>query len=296
MFVPMRDGVRLSTDLYFPVGVEGKVPVILVRTPYGKEGTYPYGGMIPLLVQQGYIVAIQDARGRYESEGRYRVRYSDRKDGYDTIEWLIHQPWSDGQIATFGCSYLGETQVTLAAEKHPNHVAMMPMASGAAYNDAGRPFTSFDGGVLELAQTAGWFMSSGSTVFHGPPAWIDRQEWFQSEQADMFNTVTRRQDPCPTVRNCWRSTKHCPSSIWSAKPACVTQITENFVTSTPESDYFDEGDWIRTDDTFDAPALYIDSWYDFGAAESIKMLGLPQNLWVETVCHRPLSRPRCSPA
>ena len=107
VFVPMRDGVRLSTDLYFPVGVEGKVPVILVRTPYGKDGTYPYGGMIPLLVQQGYIVAIQDARGRYESEGRYRVRYSDRKDGYDTIEWLIHQPWSDGQIATFGCSYLG---------------------------------------------------------------------------------------------------------------------------------------------------------------------------------------------
>ena len=117
VFVPMRDGVRLSTDLYFPDGVDGKLPVIMVRTPYGKDGTYPYGGMIPLLVQQGYIVAIQDIRGRYESEGRYRARYSDRKDGYDTVEWLIGQPWSDGQVATFGCSYLGETQVTLAAEK-----------------------------------------------------------------------------------------------------------------------------------------------------------------------------------
>ena len=62
IFVPMRDGVRLSTDLYFPEGVDGKLPVILVRTPYGKDGTYPYGGMIPLLVQQGYILAIQDAR------------------------------------------------------------------------------------------------------------------------------------------------------------------------------------------------------------------------------------------
>ena len=53
IFVPMRDGVRLSTDLYFPQGVEGELPVILVRTPYNKEFTYPYGGMIPLLVQPG---------------------------------------------------------------------------------------------------------------------------------------------------------------------------------------------------------------------------------------------------
>ena len=245
--------------------------MILVRTPYGKDGTYPYGGMIPLLVQQGYIVTIQDARGRYESEGRYRVRYSDRKDGYDTIEWLIHQPWSDGQIATFGCSYLGETQVTLAAEKHPNHVAMMPMASGAAYNDAGRPFTSFDGGVLELAQTAGWFMSSGSTVFHGPPAWIDRQEWFQSEQADMFNTGYASPRSLSDSAKLLEIYETLPIVDMVRKTGMRYTDYENFVTSTPESDYFDEGDWIRTDDTFDAPALYIDSWYDFGAAESIKM-------------------------
>jgi putative CocE/NonD family hydrolase len=271
VFVPMRDGVRLSTDLYFPVGVEGKVPVILVRTPYGKEGTYPYGGMIPLLVQQGYIVAIQDARGRYESEGRYRVRYSDRKDGYDTIDWLIRQPWSDGQVATFGCSYLGETQITLAAEKHPNHVAMMPMASAAAYNDAGRPFTSFDGGVLELAQTAGWFMSSGSTVFHGPPAWLDRQEWFQSEQANMFNTGYESPRSLSDSAKLMEIYKTLPIVDMVSQTGMRYTDYEDFVTNTPESDYFDEGDWIRTDDTFDTPALYIDSWYDFGVAESIKM-------------------------
>ena len=271
VFVPMRDGVRLSTDLYFPVGVEGKVPVILVRTPYGKEGTYPYGGMIPLLVQQGNIVAIQDARGRYECAGRYRVRYSDRKDGYDTIDWLIRQPWSDGQVATFGCSYLGETQITLAAEKHPNHVAMMPMASAAAYNDAGRPFTSFDGGVLELAQTAGWFMSSGSTVFHGPPAWLDRQEWFQSEQANMFNTGYESPRSLSDSAKLMEIYKTLPIVDMVSQTGMRYTDYEDFVTNTPESDYFDEGDWIRTDDTFDAPALYIDSWYDFGVAESIKM-------------------------
>lgn len=271
IFVPMRDGVRLSTDLYFPEGVDGKLPVILVRTPYGKDGTYPYGGMIPLLVQQGYIVAIQDARGRYESEGKYRARYWDRKDGYDMVDWLVDQPWTNGKVATFGCSYLGETQITLAAEKHPNHVAMLPMASGAAYNNIGRPFTSFDGGVLELAQTAGWFINAGTKVFHGPPVWMDREEWFQSRQSALFTTghsTTRAQYDAQEMLD-----------IYSTLP--IVEVVRNlglkytdyedYVTNTPESKYFDEGDWVRADDTFDTPALYIDSWYDFGPAESLKM-------------------------
>lgn len=271
IFVPMRDGVRLSTDLYFPEGVDGKLPVILVRTPYGKDGSYPYGGMIPLLVQQGYIVAIQDARGRFESEGEYRVRHWDRKDGYDMVDWLVDQPWANGKVATFGCSYLGETQITLGAEKHPNHVAMMPMASGAAYNNIGRPFTSFDGGVLELAQTAGWFINSGTKVFHGPPAWMDREEWFQSEQSGMFTTgqgTTRARYDAQEMLDIYSTL---PIVDVVRKLGMKYTDYEDYVTNTPESEYFDEGDWVRADDTFDAPALYIDSWYDFGPAESLKM-------------------------
>jgi hypothetical protein len=271
IFVPMRDGVRLSTDLYFPEGVDGKLPVILVRTPYGKDGSYPYGGMIPLLVQQGYIVAIQDARGRFESEGEYRVRHWDRKDGYDMVDWLVDQPWANGKVATFGCSYLGETQITLGAEKHPNHVAMMPMASGAAYNNIGRPFTSFDGGVLELAQTAGWFINSGTKVFHGPPAWMDREEWFQSEQSGMFTTgqgTTRARYDAQEMLDIYSTL---PIVDVVRKLGMKYTDYEDYVTNTPESEYFDEGDWVRADDTFDTPALYIDSWYDFGPAESLKM-------------------------
>ena len=271
VFVPMRDGVRLSTDLYFPEGAEGKLPVILVRTPYGKDGAYPYGGMIPLLVQQGYIVAIQDARGRYESEGQYRVRHWDRKDGYDTVDWLVDQPWSDGKIATFGCSYLGETQITLGAERHPNHVAMMPMSSGAAYNIGGRPFTSFDGGVLELAQTAGWFMGSGTKVFHGPPSWMDRQEWFQSEQSKMFKTGLESPRSSYDSQELLRIYETLPIVDVVRNTGMKYTDYEDYVSNTPESDYFDEGDWVRSDDTFNAPALYFDSWYDFGPAESLQM-------------------------
>lgn len=271
VFVPMRDGVRLSTDLYFPEGLDGKLPVILVRTPYGKDGAYSADPLMAALVRQGYIVAVQDTRGRFESEGRYRVRYSDRKDGYDTVAWLVRQPWSDGKVATYGCSYLGETQITLAAEKHPNHVAMLPMASAAAYNDAGRPFTAFDGGVLELAQTAGWFLSAGSTVFHGPPPWVDRQEWFQSEQGSLFSTAPARKKRPRDSTAMLAIYGTLPVIDIVRKAGMAFTDYEAFVANTPESDYFDQGDWVRKDDTFDVPALYIDSWYDYGVAESLKM-------------------------
>lgn len=272
VFVPMRDGVRLSTDLYFPESVGGKLPVIMMRSPYGKDGAYPYGGITPLLVQQGYIVAVQDARGRFESEGRYRAKDADRKDGYDTIEWLIDQPWSDGQVATFGCSYLGEVQLALAAAKHPNHVAMIPQAGTAAYDNIGRQFGSINGGAIELMETVGWFIDNGSKVFHGPPDGIDRQEWFQSEQSKYFKTG-------PTSPRDGLSTKEV-MDIYESLP--VVDILRNhgmpltdyehYVTNTPQSEYFDElDDMVRPDDTFDTPALYMDSWYDYGPRNTLKL-------------------------
>ena len=83
VMVPMRDGVRLATDLYFPPNAVGPVSTILIRTPYGKDREYPYGGTIPMFVEAGYAVAFQDTRGRYDSEGEFTVRFSDREDGYD---------------------------------------------------------------------------------------------------------------------------------------------------------------------------------------------------------------------
>jgi hypothetical protein len=77
-------------------------------------------------------------------------------------------------------------QLTLAAARHPNHVAAFPMASASGYYTPGRAWMSFDGGVFELAQTAGWFFNSGSEVFYGPPEWLDRGEWFRSPAARLF--------------------------------------------------------------------------------------------------------------
>ena len=198
VMVPMRDGVRLSTDLYFPAEASGPFSTIMIRSPYGKTREYPYGGVVPLLVEAGYVVAYQDTRGRYESEGQYTVRLSDREDGYDAVTWLSAQPWSNQKVATFGCSYRGETQIVLAAERHPNHIAAFPMAPSAGYDPGGRPWTSFDGGAFELAQTAGWFVQNGSKVFYGPPSWVDRQEWFRSDASQLFRATPTRNTHRPS--------------------------------------------------------------------------------------------------
>ena len=96
--VPMRDGVRLSVDLYLPEA-SGPYPVVLIRTPYDNNGA----ALIEKgrrLANSGYACVIQDCRGRWDSEGTYYAFHQEGKDGYDTQEWVGRQPWSNGKIGT----------------------------------------------------------------------------------------------------------------------------------------------------------------------------------------------------
>ncbi|MEO8448603.1 MAG: CocE/NonD family hydrolase [Gemmatimonadota bacterium] len=122
---PMRDGVTLRGTVLFP-GRGGRYPTLVYRTPYGKDAaieTYP---MFRKAVARGYAVLAQDVRGRYTSDGTYVPYNQEPADGFDTIEWAAAQPWSTGEIGTFGLSYPGAVQ-WLAATKGPPHLlAMVP--------------------------------------------------------------------------------------------------------------------------------------------------------------------------
>jgi putative CocE/NonD family hydrolase len=122
--VPMRDGVKLSTDVYLPDG-PGPFPVILVRTPYSnnvdsqvQDGVY--------FAQRGYACAIQDVRGRFDSEGEWAPFIHEAQDGYDAQEWCGTQPWSSGKVGTSGASYLALTQWLAAPLRNPHLRAMAP--------------------------------------------------------------------------------------------------------------------------------------------------------------------------
>jgi putative CocE/NonD family hydrolase len=120
--IAMRDGVKLATDIYLPQA-EGKVPVILIRTPYKKEMGEIQGRYY---ARRGYAVAIQDCRGRFGSEGVWEPFINEPKDGYDAVEWLAAQPWSNGKVGMIGGSYVGWVQWWAASERPPHLVTIIP--------------------------------------------------------------------------------------------------------------------------------------------------------------------------
>jgi len=123
--VPMRDGVILRADVWRPKS-DGRFPVLVYRTPYGKEFALQDYTTFRHAVERGYAVVIQDVRGRFASAGEFRPYENEGRDGYDTIEWAAAQPWSNGTVGTFGLSYPGAVQWLAAVESPPHLKAMVP--------------------------------------------------------------------------------------------------------------------------------------------------------------------------
>jgi putative CocE/NonD family hydrolase len=143
----MRDGVILYADIYRPKA-DGKFPVLLQRTPYDKNYGFSFGLQG---AQRGYVVIIQDVRGRYSSEGDWYTFKHESADGYDSVEWAAALPYSDGRVGMFGGSYVGATQM-LAAIAHPPHLAgICPVVTASNYHAN----WTYQGGAFEQ-----WFNES----------------------------------------------------------------------------------------------------------------------------------------
>lgn len=162
IMVPMRDGVRLATDVFFPQGAgRGPWPALLERTPYDKREarvneytlTHPevFGReeLARFFTDAGFAVVFQDCRGRYGSEGRFTKYRGEAEDGFDTLDWIARQDWCDGQVATMGMSYSAHTQMAAACLNPPALAAMICDCGGFA--NAYQGGIRF-GGALELKQ------------------------------------------------------------------------------------------------------------------------------------------------
>jgi putative CocE/NonD family hydrolase len=146
VLVKMRDGVSLVADVYHP-DVPGKYPVLLQRTPYNRRDAVT--GM--LLASHGYVVVLQDTRGRFDSEGEFYPFKYESQDGYDTVEWAAGLEYSNGKVGMFGGSYVGATQM-LASISHPPHLAaIFPYVTASEY---------YEGWTYQSGALMQWFAGS----------------------------------------------------------------------------------------------------------------------------------------
>jgi uncharacterized protein len=148
--VPMRDGVRLTADVYRPAA-SGRWPAVLVRTPYSRHSATARG--YRGFVQRGYAVVVEDLRGRFGSQGTFGLLTQEAPDGNDSINWIAAQPWSDGRVAMAGSSYLGVVQWWAAIEGNPHLRAFSPMFSG---DDEYADRYYSEGGALQLGHRLLW--------------------------------------------------------------------------------------------------------------------------------------------
>ena len=155
--VRMRDGVALATDVYRPArngqAVAGRFPVIVERTPYGRNVTSfrditaanarpkTRAEVAESFVRHGYVVVFQDCRGRYDSEGEFIKYLNEGADGFDTCKWILEQRWCIGRIGTIGLSYAAHTQVALGCLNPPGLAAM--------YVDCGGFSNAYQGGIRQ---------------------------------------------------------------------------------------------------------------------------------------------------
>ena len=157
VMVAMRDGVSLATDVYLPARdgkpLDGRWPVILMRTPYGKSGSRTDG---EYFAAHGYAFVVQDTRGRFGSEGVWHMLTDDGRDGFDACDWIGKQPWSNGKVGTIGTSYVGGTQHALAMERPPQLVTAIPVDAMSNLGYA----SMRNGGAFEL-RFWNWIYSIG---------------------------------------------------------------------------------------------------------------------------------------
>ncbi|MEW6356044.1 MAG: CocE/NonD family hydrolase [Planctomycetota bacterium] len=182
MNVPMRDGVQLSANVFLPK-TEGRFPVLLARTPYGKGDAK--GGAGRSYASRGYVYISQDCRGRGASGGEWVPFVNERCDGQDTLQWILAQPWSNGKVGTVGGSYLGFTQWMLAPGAGESLKAMftaVPLVD--VYDDL-----AYVGGAYQLQLTMGW--GSAMAGSRATRAW-KREDWLRALPLCTWDTAIQQ--------------------------------------------------------------------------------------------------------
>ncbi|MCA1246481.1 CocE/NonD family hydrolase [Massilia sp. MS-15] len=268
VMVPMRDGVRLSTDIYLPKNATGRLPVILWKTPYNegklKGSTQRY---VLESVKRGYVFIVQSERGRYFSEGDWQILGNPQTDGYDTLSWIAQQPWSNGKVGTLGCSSSAEWQLALAGLNHPAHAAMVPMSAGAGIGKVGRfqeQGNWYTGGVPRNLFFV-WLYGVDNPLRARLPAAI--QDERLRARVEAYNDLHPSKPPVD-----WnKQVRHLPVDQMLSSLGEPPATFEQFIGRSPADQGWRQGGLYHEGMGWGVPALWFNSWYDVSIGPNLEL-------------------------
>ena len=278
VMMPMRDGIRLCTDIYRPK-TDKPVPIIFSRTPYnfnswgdGEKKTRTAKRAYEA-VKRGYAYVVQNERGRYFSEGEWDILGVPLTDGYDAFTWMKDQPWSNGKIGTYGCSSTAEWQMAVAALDHPSHACMVPMGYGAGVGRIGNINEQgnwYRGGAQQMLFTA-WLYGVEHDKFK-PRIPAD------ATQEDLIR-ISRFYDLAPENPKVDMSEalKHLPVSDILKNINGKTEIYDKMIRRKPNDPDWYNGGIYHDDMGFGVPSFWFASWYDVSITPNLALFNHVRN-------------------
>lgn len=272
IMMPMRDGIRLATDIYRPK-TDKKVPIIFSRTPYnfnswgdGKENTGTAKRALKA-VKRGYAYVVQNERGRYFSEGEWDILGVPLTDGYDAFTWMKEQPWSNGKIGTLGCSSTAEWQMAVAALDHPSHAAMVPQGFGAGVGQVG-----------ELMEQGNWYRGGAEQMLF--IAWLYGVEHDKfkpripagATQEDLIR-ISRFYDLAPENPSIdmAEALNHLPIQDILKNIHGKNEIFDKMVGRKPNDKAWYNGGLFHDNMDIGVPSFWFASWYDVSITPNLAL-------------------------
>jgi uncharacterized protein len=278
VMMPMRDGIRLATDIYRPKGNE-PVPIIFSRTPYNFN-SYRDGELVTRTlqtaleaVQNGYAYVVQNERGRFFSEGEWDILGLPLTDGYDAMEWMSSQPWSNGKVGTIGCSSTAEWQMAVASLNHPAHVALIPQAYGAGVGRIGNFYEQgnwYRGGAGQMLFTAWLYSTQHDPLSPRLPLGIEQEDLLRLQK---FYDMAPRY---PKVD--WKDgLSHLPVQDIIKNVNGPKGIYEEMITRKPNDPKWFEGGLFHDNMPFEKPSFWFVSWYDVASTPNLALYNHVRN-------------------
>lgn len=278
VMMPMRDGIRLATDIYRPKS-DKKVPIVFSKTPY-QFNTWVDGKMTTRTLEEaynavsrGYAYVVQNERGRYFSEGEWDILGAPVTDGYDAFTWMAAQPWSNGKIGVIGCSSTAEWQMAVASQNHPALAAMVAQGYGAGIGRVGKFMEQgnwYRGGAGQMLFTA-WLYGTQNDKFKPTfPKTIQQKDLQRLQRFYDMSTEMPRVDWSVGLR-------HLPLQDIIKNVKGQEGVYEDMIRRKPNDPKWFKGGLYHDDMPLNTPAYWFVSWYDVSSAPNIALFNHVRN-------------------